>query len=348
MALGLLALACGGEVGEGAGDAGERDAGGEVNADTGGEPAVALASFDVAFDAEPYGAFMSVWGSAPDDVYTVGGQPTVPNIEADGVVFRFDGDAWSEVEVPEGGMLNWVYGVDGETWIVGEQGRALRLVDGAFDEEYSTGVDAPLWGVWGASADDLWAVGGDARDRNGSPVLLHWDGAAWEQVELPELDRPAPALFKVWGTSATQVFAVGSQGVILAYDGENWSQIPSGTGEDLVSLWGRAPDDIVCVGGRSNGVLGRYNGDAWSFETLQRVSGLNGSWMDQDGTTYAAGVGGRILAFAPDATDFADVQSATGNVLHAIFGLNGGRAYAVGGTLLSSPPYTGDVLVAER
>lgn len=349
----LWLVACGDDAaGEGSVDAGGPDApvgdstaGGERDADA--PSSDAFGTFRTAFDATPHGAFMSIWASAPDDVYTVGGQPSVPGVDAAGVVFHFDGVSWRELEVPAGGMLNWVYGVDGEAWVVGEQGRALRFADGAFVEETSTGVDAPLWGVWGAAADDLWAVGGDARDRNGAPVLVRWDGAEWTNVELPELDRPAPALFKVWGTSATQIFAVGSRGVLLAYDGETWSQVPSGTGEDLVSLWGRSPDDIVCVGGRSNGVLGRFDGSAWRFETLERVSGLNGSWMAEDGTAYAAGVNGRILHFAPGSNEFTDIESETDNVLHAIFGLNGGPGYAVGGTLLNTPPYEGDVLVSE-
>ena len=66
-------------------------------------------------------------------------------------------------------------------------------------------------------------------------------------------------------------------------------------GGDLVSLWGRAPDDIVCVGGRSNGVLGRAAAAA-GFETLQRVS--TRVWMGEDGTAYVAGVGGRIRVCA--------------------------------------------------
>jgi hypothetical protein len=301
-----------------------------------------------AFDATSFGAFMSIWGPTPTDIYTVGGQPTLRDTEGDGVAFRYDGASWSELEVPAGGMLNWVHGAQDDVWMVGELGRALLWRDGALVREDALGTEDPLWGVWAAAPDDVWAVGGNARDPAGTPVLGHYDGEAWELIELPELDRPSPALFKVWGTSGDNVFAVGARGVVLGYDGESWTQLPSGTGEDIVSLWGRGPNDIVAVGGRSNGVLGRYDGTSWTFETLERVSGLNGSWMDYAGVVYSVGVGGRILKFAPGSSEFEDISSPSSNILHAVFGLNEGPAFAVGGTLASNPPYEGDVLIATQ
>lgn len=329
----------------GAPDAGLADV---VGADAQGWGAPHNDVFRSAFDATSFGAFMSVWGPSPTEVYTVGGQPLFLDDVGDGVAFRFDGTDWTEIAVPDGPMLNWVHGVDNVVWMVGEAGRAIRLVDGEVDSVVPTGVDVPLWGVWAAAVDDVWAVGGDARDRNGSPVLLRFDGSAWQSVALPELDRASPALFKVWGTGPDNVFAVGARGIMLRFDGTAWSQLPTGVGDDLVSLWGRAPDDIVAVGGRANGILGRWNGTEWAFETLERVSGLNGSWMDAAGVVYVNGIGGRILKIAPGASTFEDIESPTSNVLHAMFGFDEGPAFAVGGTLSAAPPYEGDVLLATE
>jgi hypothetical protein len=36
-------------------------------------------------------------------------------------------------------------------------------------------------------------------------------------------------LMSVWGTSSNDVYAVGSNGTILHYDGTAWSQMASGT-----------------------------------------------------------------------------------------------------------------------
>ena len=314
------------------------------------EPAdVALVTdnWEVAFDATPYGAFMSVWGPSGDDVYTVGGQPQLGEDPGDGVVFHFDGESWTQLAVPEGPMLNWVHGAGESVWAVGESGRALRFEDGVFVEEFDTGVGVQLWGVWAAAEDDVWAVGGNPRDRQGAPVMAHYDGQTWSVVPTPELDRDfVTALFKVWGTRPDYAFAIGARGVILHWDGVSWEQVPSGTESDLISLWGRADDDIVAVGGRATGELGRWNGTEWSFEVLDEVSGLNGSFMAPDGTTLIDGSFGRMIEVTEGGLIDRDVP--TGNVLHAVWADSAsGTCFAVGGTLLAPPPFEGDVLISR-
>ena len=42
----------------------------------------------------------------------------------------------------------------------------------------------------------------------------------------------------VWGSSGTDVFAVGGSGTILHYDGTNWSAMTSGTAEYLYGVCG--------------------------------------------------------------------------------------------------------------
>ena len=280
---------------------------------------------------------MSVWGPDADNIYTVGGQPD------DGVAYRFDGQSWDEFDVADGPMLNWVHGVDGDVWMVGNDGRALRVRDDDI-QSFDTGIDVDLWGVWAASDDDVWAVGGDARDFDASPALAHYDGTSWKEQSLPELDRDANALFKVWGTSSDHIFAVGALGVILQYDGQQWSQVATGANDDFVSLWGRADDDIVAVGGRSNGQVARYDGDQWETELVPGSPGLNGVWMDCQGTAHINGIDGYSFRLESGSMG-PDVESTpTDNVLHAIFGFDDGPRVGVGGTLDRSPPYEGTLI----
>jgi hypothetical protein len=329
-----LALGCGDSTDDDADSGSAADA--AVESD-GGDDDV---SWREAFDAEDLGAFLSVWGTSPEDVYVVGGQPEV------GVAYHFDGERWEPLPTPDGPLLNWVYGVGDSIWMVGNGGRALRRRgDGDF-EATETGTTAPLWGVWGSAPDDVWAVGGDARDPESEPVLLHWTGEApWAAVELPELDRDARALFKVWGTGSDHVFAVGSRGVILYFDGERVSQQDSGTANDLISLWGTGPDDIAVAGGRSNGELARWDGQRWQTETLLGLPGLNGVWLDGGGTAHVVGVRGTVARVSPGGFAFEAEESGTTLVLHGVWGVDDGPRWAVGGSLNSSPPYQGIVLV---
>ena len=68
-----------------------------------------------AFDAESVGFLSSVWGSAPDDVFVVGGQPE------QGTVHHFDGTSWSAMQVPSVPILVWVFGFGADdVYAVGE------------------------------------------------------------------------------------------------------------------------------------------------------------------------------------------------------------------------------------
>jgi hypothetical protein len=63
----------------------------------------------------------------------------------------------------------------------------------------------------------------------------------------------------IWGVAANNVFAVGTSGIMLQYDGTFWHSIPSGTDDFLNSVWGSAPDNVFAVG--ENGTILRFDGD---------------------------------------------------------------------------------------
>lgn len=322
-------------------DSASEDSSGESSSDseTGGE----LAWERVVQADESLGALMSVWGPAPDEVYAVGGQPD----PAKATVLRFDGSAWTEEPAPEGAaMLDWVYGVEGRVWAVGRAGTILVRDAGVWTSEASPS-DRTLWGLWGASADELWAVGGDGVSD--PPILLRRDGATqtWAQVELPPLAVDTHGLFKIWGSAADDVWIVGDVGASLHYDGSSWTDHSTSDNIDLISLWGSpgaSPSEgVVAVGGRASGRIVRLVEGAWVGETYE-LPGFNGVWVGPQGATTVVGNMGTILALGSGGFEFVEESSGTPLVLHAVFGLADGTRYAVGGSLLGSPPYTGVVL----
>lgn len=296
-----------------------------------------------AFPVGDRGALLSVWGRGGAEIWTVGGQPDA------GLAFRFDGTEWSSAAVPDGPLLNWVHGSGDALWIVGNSGRSLRQRGDGF-ELVDTGTDQDLWGVWAASPDRAWAVGGNATElmRDPDPVLIEWDGSQWSPVELPELDTEIRAFFKVWGTGPDNVFAVGQRGVIVHWDGTAWRQQLAGTSKDFVSLWGTGPEDIVAVGGRANGLVARYDGTIWTSQVLDREPGLNGVWVGADGTAWIAGQRGRLLRMPAGGFDYTREENMDITLLHGIWSTAEGHRVAVGGTLDSSPPWTGIALEVGR
>jgi hypothetical protein len=334
----LLACApAGSEDGEtGTSGSGSTETDSETGSETGGE----AGSWEVVLEADnSLGALMSVWGPSPDEVYVVGGQP-MPSV---GVALRFDGQSWSEDPLPaDTPMLNWVYGVEGRTWAVGQGGTILTREAGAWTAEDSP-TDRVLWGIWGASIATLWAVGGDGFSD--APVLLRRDGdtATWEEVAVPDLGVEAKGLFKIWGRAGDDVWIVGDLGASLHFDGSEWSAHPAAGGVDLISLWGSDAEGIVAVGGRASGRVARLDGQSWVEELIDQP-GLNGVWIDPLGGITSVGVQGRILSIAPGSFEYELEDSPTNMVLHSVFGFSGGERYAVGGSLLMPPPHVGVLL----
>ncbi len=291
-----------------------------------------------AFSTTDDGFLSGVWGSGPDDVFIVGGQPQRS------VVFHFDGNTWETMSTPETPILIWVFGFGADdVYAVGEQGTALHY-DGATWTEMTTGIEDDLWGIWGASPDDLWAVGGEID--TGPPVLLHFDGEMWTQQTVPPLDRNSTALLKIWGTSSDYIFAVGQTGVILEYNGNDWQQIDAGTADDLVSLWGTGPNEIVAVGGRSNGVIATYNGTQWTSRSAAPLPGLNGMFPLKEGEYLIGGLIGSAAVYNVNTDEYETETTPTARTIHAIWHDGANTTYAVGGRS-SETPYTGLALTRK-
>lgn len=293
---------------------------------------------EVSLQGTAPGAWMNLWGPSPDHLLVVGGQPE------QGEAFLFDGDSWRRLSLPDGPMLHWAHGKDKTFFLVGRGGRFLRIDEHLEVEEFESPLKVDLWGVFVLQKDLVYAVGGDIRSPDSLPVVLRFDGTYLESIPLPELDRPANSLFKIWGTSKDHLFAVGAQGLILHFDGQQWTQMPSGTGEDLVSLWGRGPDEIVAVGGRSNALVSRFDGQGWESQFLPGLPGLQGIWMDCAGRSYINGLLGLGLQLEPRSFEWVREETSTTLLLHGSFGFSNDVKYFVGGTLDRSPPYRGILL----
>ena len=55
-------------------------------------------------------------------------------------------------------------------------------------------------------------------------------------------------LNSIWGSSGTDVFAVGDSGIIVHYDGVDWSIMGSGATYNLNGVWGSSGTDVFTVG----------------------------------------------------------------------------------------------------
>ena len=84
----------------------------------------------------------------------------------------------------------------------------------------------------------------------------------WILVNPP---NPNNDLSAIWGTSSSDVFAVGGLGTILHYNGKTWSNMSSGGTNWFYAVWGSSSSDVFVVG--TDGTILHYNGQEWSNMT---------------------------------------------------------------------------------
>ncbi|HVM97594.1 MAG TPA: hypothetical protein VMT89_14465 [Candidatus Acidoferrales bacterium] len=296
-----------------------------------------IPTWTTAFDASQVGWMLNVWGPGGGTVWAVGGTNT------HGRIFeRVDG-AWSEVdsgiEVP---LLNWVHGTSATDVFIGGNGGTMLHFDGNRWSQQSTPVSAPVWGVFAVAANDVWAVGGDPGATD-PPFVLHYDGEAWTSATLPILQRPRVyAFFKVWASGPDDVYIVGQNGIILHYDGSQFTELGIGVSQDLIGIWGTGPDNIMVVGGRGTAELAHFDGVQW-HHVSSALPGLNGVWMRRPDVAHAVGIAGTILRVDPNTLEATEETSPPTLLdLHSVFGDDSGQLVALGGNFFT--PERGIVL----
>ena len=287
--------------------------------------------------------WMSVTATTPTDQWIVGGTTT------EGAILRFDGTTVTEVEHGTGaGLLNWVHRFDdGSLVAVGNDGAVLRSDDGSAWTSDAPVTDQDLWGVWGASPDDVWAVGGDSD--GGAATILRDTGSGFEPFVVPDLERPGvDVFFKVWGSDADDAYIVGQNGAVLHWNGTALEELFVGVSQDLIGVWGDGPDQVVVVGGRRNGAAAVWNGTEWSNPDLGRFPGINGVWV-ADGTAWVVGDNGAAGTIDLATLDASIELIDTPVSIHAVAG-TASTLTAVGGDFSTGPggPFLGEVLTAQR
>jgi hypothetical protein len=134
------------------------------------------------------------------------------------------------------------------------------------------------------SDDDAWAIGTTYEAQEGgsqSPLILHWDGAAWTIIPNPSPEREG-GLLDIVAISSDDVWAIGfasdqngngPYGLTQHWDGTHWSVVaaadPGSKFWHFEGVAAAAWDDVWAVGntatGKSGGTLiEHWDGKAWT------------------------------------------------------------------------------------
>ncbi|MDB4945105.1 MAG: hypothetical protein JWP97_4639 [Labilithrix sp.] len=146
--------------------------------------------------------------------------------------------------LPDGPMLNAVWGVDDDTvFAVGEAGVKYFSAGGTFLRTATT-AGRDYVHVWGTGPNDVYAVG--VVNSNNSGIIEHYNGKSWTD----EYVSPTP-LYSIWG-NAQIVLAVGPGGLIYGKKTgtTDWGQRGSLDQPDvpaLVSVTGNGLNNVTFV-----------------------------------------------------------------------------------------------------
>ena len=293
----------------------------------------------------PGSALLGVDGTSDENVYVVGAD------DGSGpLVLHFDGEDWTRLDTGLSGDLWWVHSVGDDVFMTGSDAHIIRYRGGNFERMTTPGLGKHIvFGLWASAVDDVYAVGAVAG-RNG--FIWHFDGASWRELDLPsdlptDQNRDVPALLKVSGSSADDVWVVGDNGVILNGSAEmGFTQVASEARARLFSVFAQN-SQVFAVGGAGSGVVLEL-GSAVRDVTPPLTPLLQGAHIDGDDVLWAVGAGGHVCADAGTGCQ----RISTGldlpiQSLHSVWVAPSGDVWTVGGNVLDRQLDAGTVVVGS-
>jgi hypothetical protein len=225
-----------------------------------------------------------------------------------------------------------LYGVWGksatEVYAVGETGTILKF-DGTSWKSQSSGSTADFRAVFGpASGGYVYAVGGE---------IYRLEGSSW--VSNNTSTYYCTDLNGIWGTSESNLFAVGSSGdVCYRYSPTSgyWSNMYLSITEDLKGIWGASATEIYVVG--SAGVIVKGNGttssSGWSKMSSPTSSDLQTVWGTSSTDVWAAGFDGVLVHY--DGTSWSKVSTGSSSYFYGVHGSGSTNVFLVGHGIFKS------------
>jgi hypothetical protein len=304
--------------------------------------------------------FRSIAGSSASDVWT-------SSTSVDGSTWQlghFDGQRWSlvptDVETISGTgdrpavFLSGVwalspiraYAVGGGTSASSPMNSVVVKWDGNAWTTISKGMTGELIDIWGTADDNLWAVGYEPCSLSSNcGVIVHFDGVQWSRASV---DPVAPKFVSVWGSSPSDVWALGDLSAaamgtskVVHWDGSSWKVQFEGPDRTFFNdIHGVAADDFWIVGATNFGTCGdlvcsaiyHYNGSTFVDVSAGRTASIRSVWAASSNNAWAVGVLGDILHW--DGQSWSQGALPEQTELTAIWGASGADVWAVGQGIL--------------
>ncbi len=90
-----------------------------------------------------------------------------------------------------------------------------------------------------------------------SPTASQPSFGSWQSME----SGTTIDLNSVWGSSSTDVYAVGDSGIVLHYNGVEWSRVDVNSTNKIYDIWGSSSDNIFIIG---QTLFKQFDGTTWA------------------------------------------------------------------------------------
>ena len=223
-----------------------------------------------------------VWVGSANNIFAVG---------ANGTILHYDGVSWSDTSVSSFVTLRSIWSDDeGHLMLAGDMGTVMEYTDGAWQLIPSSN-SSTLAAGWGGQV--LVHPGLDLKQTFLTVArghgLAHYDGDEWDFLGVAS----GGYIQSIWGDCWNDLFAVGTDGLIVHFNGRTLSRQTSPTIHDLRALSGRYRTVALAVG--DNGAAVFYNGSTWSSVSEDDLEiNFRGVWMSKDHPAYVVGESGTV------------------------------------------------------
>jgi photosystem II stability/assembly factor-like uncharacterized protein len=180
-----------------------------------------------------------MWGTSLNDMYVVGASGTIAHSTNGGA-------SWTSQTSGTTNTLRGVWGSGASNvYAVGYAGTLLRSTDsGATWVAAQTNVTTDLYAVRGVAANDYYAVGSSGT------VLRSTDGANWTKLSFPDTSY---TIYDVWGDATNSVYvSTGITVYFTKNSGQTWQRMSISSLPYYYGIWGTSPTDIYAVGSSSS------------------------------------------------------------------------------------------------
>ncbi len=191
----------------------------------------------------PVAAGSAIWGSGPTDVYVVGMSLSTLN----GYIMHYNGSSWTIVGTYANQRIDAVWGSGPkDVFAAGmdhiKSGSYVHHYDGTSWQTQMLPTSQQPIGLWGTGSGPSQKV----FLITFMPEVWQYNGSGWVKLNI---NLTLSTGFKaIWGSSASDIFVVGTGGTIVHYDGKTWVTMTSSTSNDLAAIWGAGPKEVFAVG----------------------------------------------------------------------------------------------------